>query len=549
MLVIDFNRIFTIFNGVRFCHFGIPRLPQPGDFSFPAMMQKLAILFAVVLSAHPCRAMEISFAGYDLDNRAWKTGSNPERAPYGGSYGSSGWLFFGQGGAASGFLNSETRIENLPAFVEKVTIHPDGRVAQLESYAEIETPWEGDGQWKSGTLAISTQEAVDAVTLTLGKNPPDAFRIGLLIDNLDAAGCVSAGMTVESKAASAPAAEIMTTGGAGSANMKPDWYFWDVKFAEPGDEIVIRLKPQSGLATLGGIVFASSEDAPKPRHIGEFYREGEYMKDYYVFKEGDTFHLFYNVGDAGKTQDWQEAGNEKAFGHATSKDLKTWEHHPRILEVVPGTWEGQVVSAPSILKYGDTYYMTYTGFDDRVVGKQAIGLATSKDLFNWERYEGNPVYEAPEWTIRNESGWLDCRDAHIIRHGDEFLMFTMVTTDKGKGAIALASSKDLKKWTDLGPAVVTFDAPESPRVFDHNGTFYMFATSGHGKVLLKTKDPKSNKWEEIPFRWPAPGFWSGWEVVQDGDRTIFSAFEWKLDGNFIRFWDVDWNGETPAVRY
>ena len=128
-------------------------------------------------------------------------------------------------------------------------------------------------------------------------------------------------------------------------------------------------------------------------------------------------------------------------------------------------------------------------------------------------------------------------------------MFTMVTTDKGKGAIALASSKDLKKWTDLGPAVVTFDAPESPRVFDHNGTFYMFATSGHGKVLLKTKDPKSNKWEEIPFRWPAPGFWSGWEVVQDGDRTIFSAFEWKLDGNFIRFWDVDWNGETPAVRY
>jgi len=81
------------------------------------------------------------------------------------------------------------------------------------------------------------------------------------------------------------------------------------------------------------------------------------------------------------------------------------------------------------------------------------------------------------------------------------------------------------------------------------GSYYMFASSAHGKILLKTKDPKSTKWEEIPFRWPAPGLWSGWEVVQDGDRTIFSAFEWKQEGNFIRFWDVDWDGETPKVRY
>ena len=29
--------------------------------------------------------------------------------------------------------------------------------------------------------------------------------------------------------------------------------------------------------------------------VGEFSREGEYMKDYFVFKEGRTFHLFYNI--------------------------------------------------------------------------------------------------------------------------------------------------------------------------------------------------------------------------------------------------------------
>jgi len=56
--------------------------------------------------------------------------------------------------------------------------------------------------------------------------------------------------------------------------------------------------------------------------------------------------MFYNVGNAGQSQDWQETGNEKAFGHATSTDLVNWQHHPRVLPVVPGTWEGNVVSAP-----------------------------------------------------------------------------------------------------------------------------------------------------------------------------------------------------------
>jgi sucrose-6-phosphate hydrolase SacC (GH32 family) len=301
------------------------------------------------------------------------------------------------------------------------------------------------------------------------------------------------------------------------------------------------------ICSLGNLVKA--EGNKPPQHIGEFSRNGEYIKDYYVYLEGNTFHLFYNVGDAGPIQDWQDPKNEKSFGHATSTDLKNWTYHPRVLHVIPNSWEGQVVSAPSILKNKDTYYMVYTGFDDRVLGKQSIGLATSKDLYNWKRYEGNPVFTAPDWTMRNANGWLDCRDAHIIRYKNENLLFAMTTTKEGKGAIALASSKDAKHWKDLGPALISFSQPESPRVFEHNGMYYMFATSGLGKILCKAKDPKANKWTEIPFVWPTGGLWSGWEVVQDKDRTIFSAFLWKTNGNFIRFWEIDWDGETPVVRY
>jgi sucrose-6-phosphate hydrolase SacC (GH32 family) len=296
-------------------------------------------------------------------------------------------------------------------------------------------------------------------------------------------------------------------------------------------------------------VSAVAQKNEKLNHIGEFSREGEYIKDYFVFREGDTFHLFYNVGDASPTQDWQESNNEKAFGHATSTDLNNWQHHPRILRVIPDSWEGQVVSAPSILKYKDVYYMIYTGFDDRVFGKQTIGLATSKDLYNWERYENNPIQEAPEWVRRNPNGWIDFRDAHIIRYKKEFLMFTMATNTKGEGAIALSVSNDLIHWKDMGPALITFDQPESPRVFKHKETYYMFASSSLGKVLYKTKDPKSNDWTEVSFNWPTGGVWSGWEVTELNGQSVFSAFLWKPNGNFIRFWEINWQGETPVVRY
>jgi hypothetical protein len=429
--------------------------------------------------------------------------------------------------------------------VAEVAAGDETQVVQFGNFALIQSAGGASGMWLSGALSrMNAAVPVDLVTIKLGPAVPKIWRVGVLIDNLDNPGYTPAqlALVVDGRESD----PVMTTGGAGSANSAPDWYFWDVAGAKDNSEVTLRVSPGNGVAAVGGLVFLAGEE---PRHIGEFSRDGEYLKDYYVFKEGDTYHLFYNVGTAAEVQNWDQPGNEKAFGHATSKDLKTWEHHPRILEVVPGTWEGEVVSAPSIIKHDGTFYMFYTGFDDRVTGKQSIGLATSKDLFNWERHPGNPVYEAPPWTARNESGWLDCRDAHVIKSGDEFLMFTMVTTAEGKGAIAVASSSDLIAWKDLGPAVVTFTTPESPRVFEHDGFYYMFASSAHGKELFKTANPKTGPWESLSFRWPSPGLWSGWEVVEDGGRTIFSAFEWKMFGNHIRFWDVRWEDGIPSVVY
>ena len=505
-------------------------------------------LFAVcLLGASTAHAVEVRFAGYALDTPEWIDAADPKNPASSAASGMKvvGWTMFGGESPEAEFAEASRRRESLPGFVAEVAAGDETQVVQFGNYAVIQSDGGSSGTWLSGALSrMNAAVPVDLVTIKLGPAVPKIWRVGVLIDNLDNPGYTPAqlALVVDGRESD----PVMTTGGAGSANSAPDWYFWDVAGAKDNSEVTLRVSPGNGVAAIGGLVFFAGEE---PRHIGEFSRDGEYLKDYYVFKEGDTYHLFYNVGTAAEVQNWEQPGNEKAFGHATSKDLKTWEHHPRILEVVPGTWEGEVVSAPSIIKHDGTFYMFYTGFDDRVTGKQSIGLATSKDLFNWERHPGNPVYEAPPWTARNQSGWLDCRDAHVIKSGDEFLMFTMVTTAEGKGAIALASSSDLIAWKDLGPAVVTFTTPESPRVFEHDGFYYMFASSAHGKELFKTANPKPGPWESLSFRWPSPGLWSGWEVVEDGGRTIFSAFEWKMFGNHIRFWDVRWEDGIPSVVY
>lgn len=488
---------------------------------------------------------------------AWHDVADPSRAvtAFGKEAFVNGWMFFGSDQVSNNFADTSQRSETLPAFISEIAVAQGARVARFSEYASISLP-QAKGQIAGSLTLDGVSDQTELLTIRVGADAPPALKLAVLTDNLGAPDYATRGISLAIDGKQGPVTTVAPDG-------KPDWLVWDLPRLKEGTKISLRVQAHKSVATIGGLLFLSSTPNVRQKpvaagplavidhKIGEFSRDGEYLKDYYVFKEGDTFHLFYNVGNAGESQQWFEAGNEKAFGHATSKDLKTWQHHPRVLNAVPGTWEGMVVSAPSIIKHEGTYYMFYTGFDDRVPGKQTIGLATSKDLFQWERHPGNPIYEVPSWAERRPDGWIDCRDSHVIKYGDEFLLFTMVTmaNSGGKGAIALAASKNLIDWQDLGPAVETFKEPESPRVFQHGEHFYMFVSSAYGKQLLKTSNPKKGPWNPIPFRWPAPGLWSGWEVVEDGNRTIFSAFEWKSFGNLIRFWDVNWKDDIPTVIY
>lgn len=99
-------------------------------------------------------------------------------------------------------------------------------------------------------------------------------------------------------------------------------------------------------------------------------------------------------------------GSTSRIGLATSPDGVIWTKHPTnpVLDVgSPGQWDAYYVEDPAVLLQNGTYYMVYTARPQ--LSEQQIGLATSPDGINWQKYAGNPVlvgqpgWEGPNVTV------------------------------------------------------------------------------------------------------------------------------------------------------
>jgi beta-1,2-mannosidase len=99
------------------------------------------------------------------------------------------------------------------------------------------------------------------------------------------------------------------------------------------------------------------------------------------------------------------------------------------------------VEDPRLVKFGDTYYLTYTGYNKK---DAQLCLATSRDFLHWERkgvilpaYKGN-------WNV----GWT--KSGAIVPqkiHGRYWMYFLGTSADK-TDQTGLAYSSDLIHWTE-----------------------------------------------------------------------------------------------------
>ena len=218
--------------------------------------------------------------------------------------------------------------------------------------------------------------------------------------------------------------------------------------------------------------------------------EDKWVWDSWYVHDGDLWHCYFlqadkSIGDP-ELRHWNVS-----YGHATSRDLKSWTHLGTCFAPSESpawddytTWTGSVVRGDD-----DRWHMFYTGTSREGGGKnQKIGHAVSDDLHNWSRVGKGLILDRDEryeefipgrwhdrafrdpWVMRDpEGGWLmyfTARDANI-------------KTPMEAGAIGRASSRDLHNWALEDPVFTgSFGEMEVPQVFEWEGQWYcLFCTS------------------------------------------------------------------------
>lgn len=223
---------------------------------------------------------------------------------------------------------------------------------------------------------------------------------------------------------------------------------------------------------------------------GKFCEPGGSCSDHSVVVVDDKVHLFYTIDSIG--YDWPER-YVHYIGHASSTNLVDWEIHKPAVAIHPEGHEVYQVWAPAVIHHDGMYWMFYTGVNYNV--SQATVLATSKDLYNWERYEKNPLYYPTRWNKWTQESWFDNRDVMIFKDNDTFYMYFYTAGIRKVGnafpACGVASSKNLVDWKDetlieLGCKY----ACESPFMVKHENKYYLFYTDcGKGTSYAVSDNP------------------------------------------------------------
>ena len=238
------------------------------------------------------------------------------------------------------------------------------------------------------------------------------------------------------------------------------------------------------------------ENGEKPL-LGKFTEPGISLADHSFIEKDGVMHLFYNRGFIG--YDWPERSCE-TLGHAITEDLIHWTVLPPVISVQKDVFENFSTWSPSVFEANGKYYMMYTGVNEHM--SEAMCLAVSDDLYQWERCSSRPVYIPGVWSAWTENAWSDCRDPFVFRDEDGiFYMFfcTMKRMEDGSlcNAMGLASSTDLQNWKDEKQFLLKgcSHMPESPFVLKKNDKYYLFYTNCGKGTCYAISDRILGDWE------------------------------------------------------
>lgn len=254
-------------------------------------------------------------------------------------------------------------------------------------------------------------------------------------------------------------------------------------------------------------------------------------------------------------------GHEIYFGHASTSNFFDWEVHDPVMVVRENSWEEAHVWAPVIIKERGEFIMAYTGLNRHL--SQNIGLASSKDLFEWKRWKNNPISpcKGAAWAAWWDNEICSCRDPDLVRHDGRVWMPYTANTKEGASCIALASTADWKKWKDHGPIIVGptsgYEAKlagghaqgsfESTHLSFRNGRWLLIAKAPNRDKSARTWAVESDRIDSFRMdkMWP---FWKEGICIEvlrnEGTRSLLAG----MVAGFLCFAEVDWAESRPAAR-
>jgi predicted GH43/DUF377 family glycosyl hydrolase len=250
----------------------------------------------------------------------------------------------------------------------------------------------------------------------------------------------------------------------------------------------------------------------------------------------------------------QDHQGKSSLGYASSQDGVHFVRRSEPVLVAEAPYEtGGGVEDPRLVKIEDTFYLTYTGYNNKggkgihatgpVRGDAQLCMATSSDLIHWKRHGViMPAYKG-KWNV----GWTKSGAIVPEKINGKYWMYYLADGEHQLTQMSIAYSDDLLRWTDVldHPVLASrpkmFDSqvvePGPAPVITENGIFLIYNGADDknvyrtGWVLFDKKDPTKviartqqpifepvHAWEKVG-QVPNVVFVEG--LVPDGNRWLF----------------------------
>lgn len=182
--------------------------------------------------------------------------------------------------------------------------------------------------------------------------------------------------------------------------------------------------------------------------------------------------------------------------------LKRYSDNPILVKNSKNYWEAGSVFNPNVLYENGLFRMTYRATNDTKIKKtgsyiSSIGYAESKDGIHFTRSSDPLIYSDQEYESNG-----GCEDPRVTKIGDTYFLYytaCRAVNDIWNVRIALATSKDFKKWTKHGIVGPQYTRSKAACLFPEkiNGKYVIFYTWNADRPLSSIMQATFDTLEEV----------------------------------------------------